>query len=129
MRCDSRASLHAVAAAPLHDQSVRELFDSDADCLEAACDAGDAITLLDAQFGNAAHRGAPFCKSGEHCQDRILVNHRSGAFSGDIYSFQGRNPHHQIAAFLSAALATIGNLDCCAHLPERLEQTGTPWIE
>src|SRR5437762_1883416 len=74
LRRDASAASRRLAGS-LDNQIVSRDIDAHAAGGEPRRDRGEAVTFLDAQFGEAAHDRAAACVGGGDGEDRIFVDH------------------------------------------------------
>ena len=106
----------------LDDQIVALDGAVDAGGLEPGGDRGEAIALLDPEFMQAPHARRARSECGRDRQDRIFVDHRRGARSGNVDPLERARAHPQVRDLLAAFETFVERLDMRAHLLQRLEE-------
>ena len=83
-------------------------------------DGGEAVALLDAQLGEAAHHRAARGEGRRDREDRIFVDHAGRALGRHLDASEAARADHEVGDRLAALDALVGEGDVGAHLGERV---------
>ena len=121
MRWSRWVATSAAARRPaaVDDEIVADDFVFDARRREAGGDRGEPVALLDAQFVQAVHPRRAAGEGRRDGEDRIFVDHRGRASSGNVDALEIARAHAQIRHLLAALDAPVENFDSRAHLDQR----------
>jgi len=91
---------------------------------EARGDCGEPVALFHPQFVQAVHPRLAIGEGGGDGEDRIFVDHRGRARSGDCAAVQFAGADAQVGDFLAALAPPAERLDARPHLQQRQDQAG-----
>ena len=116
-------------SAAVDHHSIVGRFDICAHALQVFGHDSNTVRLLDLELGSVLYDGCPFCKGGEHGDDRKLVDQGRDQLPLYRCGMQGRRTDQQIGTWLCAVGVFIYESDIAAHCADDTQHSVTGRID